>query len=317
MSNEIKNIIKSASNIHRPDGSPNVFLFSMPRSGSTWLMELIWSQPWFKSCNEPLDLRNPLVQQYLGITEWQDLYNRSSALALQNYFQALCDGRLPFMNPNPLRRYYRPLTQRIVFKVIHGGEDCINWFRDIFNGRIIFLLRHPIAVSLSREVYPRLHALLNSEFRRHLTNDQLDYARRIRDSGTKLERGVLSWCLQNMVPLRDATHDWVIVSYEQMVLDPRPALIHLADKLELPKPGRMMKRLTTPSAVKAKSDAATQKVLEYEKKQRAWLVEKWREKVSEAEERHLMDMLKRFGLDAYSSGDLLPAERLWIGSKNF
>jgi hypothetical protein len=316
MNHKLRAIIKSMANVHRPDGSPNVFLFSTPRSGSTWLMELILTQPGFKSCDEPLNLRNPLVRQQLGISEWQDLYDQNATLALESYFQAFCDGRLGFMNPSPLYRYHRLLTHRIVFKVIHGGEDRINWFRETFNGRVVLLLRHPIAVSLSREVYPRLHAFLDSEYRRHMTKDQIDYARRICDTGTKLERGVLSWCLQNMVPLRHADRGWVIVSYEQMVLEPRFVIRCLVNRLELPKAERMMDRLTTPSGVKAKSDAETRQVLESGTKQRSWLVEKWRRQVTEAEERRTMAMLKRFGLDAYSSGELLPAERLWIGSQD-
>lgn len=278
-------------------------------------MELIWTQPGFKFCDEPLNLRGSLVRQHLGITEWRALYDESATPALQSYFEAFCDGRSGFMNPSPLRRYYRPLTHRIVFKVIHGCEDRINWFRDTFNGRIAFLIRHPIAVSLSREVYPRLHAVLNSAYRRHMTKDQLDYALKICDSGTRLEQGVLSWCLQNAIPLGAATDDWALVTYEQLVLDPRPVIMHLADKLELPEPGRMLDRLTTPSGVKAKSDAETQQVLEDATNRRSWLVEKWRKQVSEQEERRVMEILKRFELDVYSYGDLLPAERLWIGSR--
>jgi hypothetical protein len=313
MKKKLGNIIKSKSNIHRPDGSPSVFLFSMPRSGSTWLMELIWTQPGFKSCDEPLNLRSSLVRKNLGISEWKDLYDQDATLAMESYFRAFCDGRLGFMNPSPLRRHYRPLTQRIVFKVIHGGEDRINWFRDAFNSRIVLLLRHPIAVSLSREVYPRLHAFLNSDYRRHLTKDQLDYANRIFDGGTGLERGVLSWCLQNMVPLREACDDWAIVSYEQLVLEPRPVVMHLAHKLNLPEPERMLNHLATPSGVKAKSDAATQEVLGNTANRRSWLVEKWRERVGSSEERRVMEILERFELDAYRWGNLRPAERLWIG----
>lgn len=316
MNSKLKTTIKSMSNVHRPDGRPNVFLFSMPRSGSTWLMELIWTQPGFKFCDEPLDLRNALVRQHLGIAEWQDLYDQNAALALQDYFRAFCDGRSGFMNPSPLRRYYRPVTHRIVFKVIHGGEDRINWFRDAFNGRVVFLVRHPIAVSLSREVYPRLQAFLSSDYRRHMAKDQLDYALRICETGTKLEQGVLSWCLQNAIPLGEAADDWAIVSYEQMVLEPQPVIMYLVDKLELPEPGRMLERLTTPSGVKAKSDAETQQVLEDATNRRSWLVEKWRKQVSESEERRVMEILKRFDLDVYSHGDLLPAERLWIGSRS-
>ena len=316
MKDNVKTAIKSISNIHRPDGSPNVFLFSVPRSGSTWLMELVWTQPGFKPCNEPLDLRSSRVRQHLGVSEWQDLYAQNATLALQSYFQAFCEGQSGFMNPSLLRRPYRPFTRRIVFKVIHGGEDRIHWFRDTFDGRVVLLLRHPIAVSLSREVYPRLRAFLSSDYQRHLTKDQLDYALKVCETGTELERGVLSWCLQNAIPLRAATDDWAVVSYEQMVLEPQPVIMHLAYKLELPEPGRMLERLTTPSGVKAKSDAETQQVLEDATSRRAWLIEKWQRQVSEAEERRAMEILERFELDVYSPGDLLPAERLWIGPSN-
>jgi hypothetical protein len=53
-----------------------------------------------------------------------------------------------------------------------------------------------------------------------LSSDQSAFAERILQTGTELEVGVLSWCLQNMVPLRDASDDWAIIAYEQLVLDP-------------------------------------------------------------------------------------------------
>jgi hypothetical protein len=312
MAQMIRQLVKSIASIHRPDGSPNVFLFSTPRSGSTWLMELIWSQPGFKCCNEPLNLRKPLVRRYLGISEWRELGNQTASTALHRYFQGFCEGRLRFMNPNPFRRYYRPVTRRIVFKIIHGGEDRLNWFRDTFNGRIVYLLRHPIPVSLSREAYPHLEAFLSSDYQRHFTDEQLRYARKVVASGTKLERGVLAWCLQNAIPLREATADWAIVSYEQMVREPQPVIAYLADKLALPKPARMLRQLSVPSSSKGKSDQATQAVLDNNAASRAVLVEKWRNHVREADEYRAMEILPRFHLDAYRAGEVLPADSLWI-----
>jgi hypothetical protein len=174
------------------------------------------------------------------------------------------------------------MTRRIVFKIIHGGEDRINWFRDTFNGRIVYLLRHPIPVSLSREVYPTLKAFCDSDYRRHFTDEQLQYARKIIDSGTKLERGVLAWCLQNAVPLRDVSTDWAVIAYEQLVLDPALVIEHIALKLSLPNPERMMNRLAIPSSSNWKSDEETRQVVE-ETERRSWLVEKWRQKVDQVE----------------------------------
>jgi hypothetical protein len=312
----VKRAVKSVSNVHRPDGRPNVFLFSTPRSGSTWLMEWVWSQPAFKYCNEPLNLRDASVRRHLGMSRWEELFGGDAGPKLDRYFRGFCDGRLRFANPNPLRRYYRPVTHRIVFKEIHAGGDRIDWFRDTFNGRIVYLLRHPIAVGLSTEEMPTLHAFLNSDYRRHFSDEQIAHARRIAESGTDLERRVLSWCLQNAVPLTDASDDWVIVTYEQMVLDPHPVIETLAAGLALPMPGRMREQLTIASGVQAKSDAETRQVLESgETAKRPWLVEKWRTRVGEVEERGVMGILQLFGLDVYQPGEILPAERFWMTSR--
>ena len=54
-------------NIHRSSEKPSVLIFSSPRSGSTWLQELIWSQPEFKYVNEPLNLKGAWLQNKSGI----------------------------------------------------------------------------------------------------------------------------------------------------------------------------------------------------------------------------------------------------------
>jgi hypothetical protein len=313
---QLKKVAKSISSIHRPDGSPNVFLFSTPRSGSTWLMELIWSQPGFKYCNEPLNLQNPVVRRHLGMDEWADLYDEGAGPALYGYFRAICAGQLGFLNPNPFRRNYRLITHRIVFKVIQGGENRINWFRDTFNGRIVFLIRHPIAVSLSSELFVRLNGFLDSPYAEHFSQSQLQYARQLLSSGTKLELGVLLWCLQNAVPLRQVSPDWAVVTYEQLILDPYPVIHYLGKKLGLPKPERMLDGLTIPSGVKNKSREDTRQLLEErDVGKRPLLIEKWRKEIAEAEERSAMKILDRFGLDVYQYGSCLPAEWLWLDAR--
>jgi len=308
-------LIRSYSSFHRPDGRPDVFVFTTPRSGSTWLMELLSSQPGFKSVSEPFNLRNPSVRRHLGISDWVSLYNSDSEPLVRRYVEGLRSGRLRFLNPRPSLRRPRLFTHRIVFKILHFGEDRIGWFRDVFGGRVVLLLRHPIPVSLSREVYPRLEAFLASEYRRHFTPEQLRFARRVVDSGSKLEQGVLDWCFQNAVPLRQAQPDWIVVSYEQLLLEPRPVIERLARELDLPDPARMIESLAVPSRTVSKSDRQTARVLDApESRARTkWLLEKWRGKVGRQEETRAMDILQRFEIDVYAAGELLPTGRLAFG----
>lgn len=312
-----KDAIKSLFNLHRPDGSPDIFVFTMPRSGSTWLMELIGDQPTFKTCSEPLNLRLPLVRKHLGICSWHQLHDPALEPVLEQYFRAFISGRLHFLDPIPWRNeVYRLYTRRIVFKVVHGGEERINWFRDTFRAKIVLLLRHPIAVSISREVLPRLDAYVESEYSLRFTVPQLALARKIIAEGSDLERGVLSWCFENAVPLADRSQDWAVVTYEQLVLEPRPVIDHLIDKLDLDSPERMIAGLTRASNVKRKSNATTRKLLEQPNpSSRERLVDKWRKTVSSDEEVRAMAILESFGIDAYRSGDVLPHERFWLAEE--
>ncbi|MBV7337965.1 sulfotransferase [Chloroflexi bacterium TSY] len=309
-----KETIRSWTNIHQPNGLPNVFIFSAPRGGSTWLMEVIRTQPGFKSCSEPLYLQNPDVKRHLSIDDWHTLYQNDALPTLHHYFDAFCRGKLGYMNANPRSPHYRLFTQRIVFKILHGGEGHINWFRDQFNGRIVVMIRHPMAVTVSSEIHPRLSAFLESDYAEHFSAEQLAECRHIMDSGDELEKGTLSWCLQNAVPLWQATPDWSIVTYEQLVLDPEPVLQQLAITLELPRVDWMLDRLRVPSTSQTKSDLETQRMLETKCQQnRHQLIRKWRRKISALDERRAMHILEIFALDIYRSDELLPNRRLWHG----
>ena len=310
------NAFRSVTSRHRPGTLPNVFIFTTPRSGSTWLMELIWSQPGFRCVNEPLDVRDPLVARSLGISSWEELVDLPPAALtkLHSYFQRSCEGRIHTAEPAPFRnRFYRYTTQQTVFKVLHGGEDRLNWFRDSFNGRVVYFIRHPVAVSLSRKVFPRLQAFINTSYADNFTDLQLREAQRIVTLGSHLERGVLDWCFQNALPLRQMTPDWALLTYEQLVLEPEVSVQYLADKLELADTDKIYNRLGDPSGVLQKSDAETQGLLrEGATQKRSQLVSKWRSKVSASQEQRAMDILALFDMSAYSFGDLLPAESLWL-----
>lgn len=307
--------ITSVLPVHRPDGSPNVFLFSSPRSGSTWLMELIWSQPGFKACNEPLNIRVPEVRAHLGIDSWERLYQIDEIEKIEKYLSGWISGHFKFKNRRPFSRNYRPITRRIVFKIIHGCQDNINSLKEKLNGRIIFLLRHPLAVSISRKELPCLNAFLNSDYARHFTASQRTFAHEIVHTGSRLEQGVLTWCLENAVPMKEQTDDWLVVTYEQTVLEPEVVIHHMADRLLLPKPLEMNRKIAVPSQSTTKSTEGTQDLLrnaDSASTKRA-LLGKWRQQITSNDACKAMDILQRFELDSIYSWDSdVPDPNLWL-----
>jgi hypothetical protein len=318
MRGSLRQNLNLLASCHRQGVEPNVFIYSLPRSGSTWLMELILSQPGFRRFNEPLNLRKEFVREHLGITEWSDLHATRSRRDIERYFARLCTGELrdPRFNfKGPFSRNYRPLTRRTVFKIINGGHELIHWLAESFNGRTVLLLRHPIPVAQSRKSFPELEAIVNSEFVDRLSGTELTVARSVTKSGSKLAKGILDWCLRNAMALRERKPTWAIVTYEQLVLDAAPAVFHMSQKLDLPKPERILRRLKIPSRSFQQSTPETQQALRSDRSQnnKRWLVEKWRSAISTDELRQASEIISSFGLGhVYSVDDAIPRSEFWI-----
>ena len=65
--------LRSISNIHRPGYKKDIFLFATARGGSTWMMEILASQPGIKFFDEPVNIRRPNVQRTGVFRDWLDL----------------------------------------------------------------------------------------------------------------------------------------------------------------------------------------------------------------------------------------------------
>ncbi len=304
------------SSIHRQADKSNIFIFSTPRSGSTWTKELFSSQRGMKFVNEPLNIRTASISDYLRTSDWRDLYADPVNPKVLEYFDSLESGHrdTSFVNTFPFKDNYRFVTDRIVYKILHGLEDRIEEISQRYNGHIVYLMRHPIAVSLSRKACPRLQAFLDSPFRRHFTDHQIAYSQDLINNGDQVSRMVLSWCLQNFVPLRAPNKDWLFLTYEQLTLDPEPVLEKACDVLRLEDKQGLIARLDKASDSTNKSDEETRKVLAGAggDSQKNYLVQKWSQKIDKTKERELMGILEVFEIDAYEFGSFLPNKRFWF-----
>ena len=165
LNREIKYFVKSYSNLHLQGKKKNIFIFSTPRGGSTWLMELIAAQPRIKYFDEPLNLRRDDVKRLNYFKNWQALGpDKKNSDKIVQYFKLLEKNKLKFMNPPPFtRRNHKIFSNRIVFK-IHEIEHLMNYINDQLDCHIVYLLRHPIANTISRYAFPRLEFFIQSKF---------------------------------------------------------------------------------------------------------------------------------------------------------
>lgn len=303
------------SNFHFPGDKPDIFIISTPRSGSTLLMEVLLTIDGVKAFNEPLSVIKPVARQELGVDSWADLTTLEDREAIfGGYFQRLRDNKVPELNRPIYWKYGRLITRRIVFKILHGGEDMIPWFKDRFGGKVVVLLRHPIPTTLSHRGFPRLpYFLKRREFTDFLGAGERDTARQILDEGDHFEKGILNWALQNMFALRrDRDTGVTFIAYEDLTVWPEQSLAYLAQQLALPPIREAHQLIARPSRSTVQSDKATRKALESNRggaEDRRFLAEKWRARITDAQEARAFEILDAFGIDAYERGSAFPTAR--------
>ena len=125
--------------------------------------------------------------------------------------------------------------------------------------------------------------------------------------GTKMEKYVLNWALENLIPISLFPNrpSWLFVSYEELILDPKCVVTKLSRFLRLEDINRMMSTIRKPSRTTKKS--STQATREQIKNgNRDYLVRRWRYDITKEDERKAFRILERLGIDLYEFGQDLP-----------
>jgi len=321
IANAWKDLLRAMCNIHVQGKKKNIFLFSTPRGGSTWVMELFASQKGMKYFDEPMNIRRRNVQRTGLFEGWKSLMPGEDDIErITIYLNDLAaNRRYRFMNPPPFRRFHRVITNRCVFK-IHECEHRINDIKKYCKGSIVYLLRHPIPNSLSRHQFPRLDFFCGSQYIKDnlLSEKQYGEVKKIVTNGSHLEKGIVSWCFQNFMPLKDMdTNDWIFLTYEELLLNTEAVCKCLMDALDLSDYDALMRAVNRPAVNISMSDSQTLKIMKNpnERLRKMNLVRKWKNIVNDEEERNAMDILKLFGLDTYRASSFLAHDR-YLLNKN-
>lgn len=303
---------------HRSGPRPNIGLFSTRRGGSTWLMEVIAVNRGVRYVDQPFSLHHPAP----GHIRRLPIPSRSQFTSLEAdaeprvraFVEDLFEGRLSVNAPWEIwHPTFHWTTDRVILKVI-DAKPLIEWFDRSFDLQILYSTRHPVpsALSVIRNGWAlTAHAYLRDpEFvARWLNDDQVAFAWDVLREASPLQQHVLNWALENLVPLRrlQANPHWLFVSYEHATLDPAGTVDFLAEHLDLPDRGRMLKQVRTASRSTRKLSSTFEPADEARARLRAW-----RQHVSPEEERAALGILDRFEIPAYRPGADLPTVRAGI-----
>jgi len=291
-----------------------IFIFGTRRSGSTLLTKMIYSQPRVDYVTEPLNLwryhrhyhrlPNPYLSKFISL-------KANEEKLLSEYFRALLAGRCRLRNQwNVFDKDYSFCVNKLVIKVL-SGKRLIDWFDYNFDIEVIYLIRHPIPVSLSiikRGWGNTADAFLKNDYfsKYFLDDDKEGFCRSILTNGLPIEAYILEWCLENLYPL-SIYHQrpWLVLTYEELVSRPRQVSELICSRFDLPNPERMCKTLLRPTKTSMRESRDFIRIEGPSQRAVHWLNE-----VNEQELNQIKNIFEVFGLKEYSVYNPFPLDEL-------
>lgn len=294
---------------HKQKETNNIYLFSTRRGGSTWLSQLLSCDKNTRYVDHALGYLNMdfLERSYLPKVNLNQYIEPDNKINL--YFESIESGKLTSRAiANPFNDDYVRKSNRLVFKITEG-KALLNWIMDKRNGCFVFQFRHPIsnALSIVRNNWGlTLEAYLKSNYfiDNFLTKEQHQYATKIAEGDDKMEKCVLNWTLENLVPFNfTKTQRFIFISYEETVQNSTQIMRYLAEELSLKNISGMIKKHNEPSnSSKLSTNEIREKIKNNEN-----IIGSWRKKISKEDEKRLLAIPEFFNIRAYEVGKDMPS----------
>lgn len=302
----------------RPTKKP-ICLHASRRSGSTLLMQVIAANQGVMFSDQPFGLysigsanvnRLP-VFAYSQVT----CPDEDEAAILRRYFQRLIDGEIRVNAPWKLwSPDFHLFNDRICLKIT-DAKALIDWIDQQFDVQTVVLTRHPVAQAMSVADNGWLTTgkglLKNSDFVEQWLSDGLEsYCWDLYRHGSELERRIVDWALENLVPLRLLPErlDWLFIGYEDLICQTPKVLDYLAAELRLDNRKAMAKQVVRPSrSTRGASSVERQGMIQT--RNQDGLLDSWQARIDDDDLRGCFRVLDRFGIDLYRPDSSRPDHR--------
>jgi hypothetical protein len=295
-----------------PGKEKDIAILSSPRSGSTWLMELISTQSRVTYRDEPdhrvlidcHDLVRGMRTRWCYADLTADEWSIIKAYLLDDKRLRLFGPKMPWRDGDWIR------ANRRVLKFVRMAP-LIQLFEEELGMSVVYLIRHPIPQILSSKKQghiPQLDEFIGSPrfMRTHCTSHQRSIVENIALTGSIREQLIAEWSLVNLLPHRylpmSAHSMWL--TYEEIVAYPAQFQELLATRLGLTDAHAIQDRFRTPSKRSDMSDLRKKHaIFTYDTEE---IMNSWRSVVSSRDEEILLEIAAELGVGIYEAGRNFP-----------
>jgi Sulfotransferase family len=301
--------------LHRHKKSErDVFIFSLPRTGSTLLAEILNTDPRSKLASESFALNKDNIQvlkNYFDEIFLSDRYVDISDANLQQifkYYSDLSEGKTwnSYYWSDFFTSHHKFNTARTIFKtqkITYYFDDLMYHFKDDYG---LYLLRHPVSHGLSRlrnkwTTYIKLYAEA-LKIKDKLPNKAKLKIDQVMLMGSDLEKFIVSWCLENYVFIHHYQNgslppNITLVFYEDLVVNTENTIKDICKKIKMEYNGNMVNTVGVHSSGVVHSTEETKNQIIAGNKN--YLINRWKDSADINIEKHVNEILTSFGINLY------------------
>lgn|SRR5690554_1704153 len=295
-----------------------IILTSEPRSGSTWLMEVIADLMGCVVNWEPLHVDKGIVPKKYKLGERPLIRTSDKSESLKRLFEDI----LTFKKYNVWTTQHIAIKNLLIRKYVLTkfvrANNLLPWFtsRLDLERKPILLLRHPITTCSSQlKNFQRLTGASLSQPSKDeklysppdcINNERyIEHQHYINSLQTPLERQIALWCINNYEVSNHPDSDkWITVYYEHLVLHPEEELTVLFKNLNL------SFAMQNADNADFRKPSRTNFLKEYNRNPTIQL-ESFLESFDKAYLQKIQDILDYFEIDNYSAFDAYPINKTY------
>ena len=304
------------------DINESIIVFGSPRSGTTWLAEMLKGLPGYKLLNEPLRLSTNPRARDAGF-EWRThLPPGTDSPVREEHLRGVLQGHVDlgpawhFRSDGLFGKLWEHVScNSAVVKFCRLGR-MLHWVAERFDVRgMVVVIRHPCAVISSRLQMGENWKGKDEEKKQIPVSCRYGgkIPERICDEFSHIFEGVehwvehlaISWALDYYFAFYDhprgsEDYPWILTSYEQLLLDGEEELERIVSKLGGEVTDTMLSQIGTASSFA--SDSFRMDVRHQ--------LTKWKSKLTDRQVRDILEVAEAFQLDFYEEDPAPNRDRL-------
>jgi hypothetical protein len=281
------------------DINKTILIDGVGRSGTTWLAEILADLLSYRQIFEPFKPENVQIfkdfpyKGYIPPNYKNDEYFK--------IFKKILSGEVKNKWVDQDNRVFRP-KGRIVKSI--RSSFYLKWIKNNFPEiPIVFMIRHPCAVVLSRAKMGwsenELDLFLKQEL---LVRDHLEsYIPIIERAETLIQKNACIWCIQNLIAFSTMEQkDWIVIAYEDLFKNPQEQINRILSYIGIDKKFKVDK-LGKKYSLQTFKDSAV--VVESNP------LEAWRKRLPQEDLNDILSIVKSFSLDNIYGIDTMPKKK--------